>query len=100
MAENELKTETAALEADVFPGMFEDEVQATVKVDNKEVTVITSRKDVDIGDVAKPSATGTSGRLKVYLVEASEKGYLIDLPGEALGSTKRLRVNRSQIHKV
>lgn len=98
MSNEELRSEIAAVAANVYPGMFDEEVQATIKVGDREVTVFTSKSNV-VTDRA-PSETGTPGRLKVYLVDVSEKGFLIDLPGEALGATRRLRVDKSMVHRM
>src|SRR3954469_25901093 len=97
---NELKTELGRLDAQVYPGMFSNEVQATINVNGKEVTVITSREHVELDANLQPTDAGTKGKLKVYLVEATENGYLVDLPGEALGTSKRIIVDRSAIKRA
>jgi len=96
---DELRTGMGTVDARVYPGMFADEVQATVKLNEKEVTVLTSKANVVIDD-ATPSEGGSKGKLKVYLVDVSAEGLLIDLPGEALGTTKRLRVDGSSITRI
>jgi hypothetical protein len=99
MSTEELRPEIAGIDAKVYPGMFEDEVQATIKIDNQEITVLASKSDV-VMDGPTPTAEGTPGKLKVYLVDASPKGFLVDLPGEALGSTKRVRISSTAVHRM
>ena len=98
MSNEELRSEVAAVPANIYPGMFDEEVQATIKVGGREVTVFTAKSNV-VTDKA-PSEKGTPGRLKVYLVDVSEKGFLIDLPGEALGATRRVRVAKDMVYRM
>lgn len=99
MSNEPLGIEIGGIQAQVFPGMFDEEVQATIKIGEREITVLASREDVVL-ETPRPSNAGSPGKLKVYLVDATKDGFLIDLPGEALGTTKRVIVNRSLISKV
>ena len=99
MSNEPLGTEIAGLQAQVYPGMFDEEVQATIKVGGREITVVTSLDDVVL-ETPRPSDSGSPGKLKVYLVDATEDSFLVDLPGEALGTTKRVKVERGAVSRV
>ena len=96
MASNgDLNTEVLEIPAKVYPGMFEREFQATITVHGLEITVIVSGDDIILD--RSPSEAGVAGKLKVFLVDADDKGLLIDLPGEPLGATRRFRIPSGQI---
>jgi hypothetical protein len=88
---NELNTEVLEIPATVYPGMFEREFQVAIKIRGREIIVIVSGDDVIFAE-ARPSETGSKGRLRVFLVDADERGFLIDLPGEPLGISRRFRI--------
>ena len=97
MASNrELDTEVLEIPATVYPGMFDREFQAAVKIRGREIIVIVSGDDVIFAE-ARPSETGSKGRLRVFLVTADDKGFLLDLPGEPLGTTRRFRVPSGEL---
>lgn len=83
--------ETVEIDAEIYPGMFDREFQATIVIQGKRITVIVSSDDIVLGQ-APPSATGTKGKLRVLLVDTDEKGSLFDLPGEPLGVSRRFRI--------
>lgn len=99
MPNGELSTESLEIPATVFPGMFEREFQATIIYRGRPITVIVSPDDVVL-EGAIPSDAGSAGRLRVYLVDADDKGLLIDLPGEPLGWSRRLRVPEDEFEEA
>ena len=95
MASNgDLNTEVLEIPAKVYPGMFEREFQATISVLGLAITVIVSTDDVIFEGTL--SEAGVNGKLKVFLVDSDDKGLLIDLPGEPLGTTRRFRIPSAQ----
>ena len=99
MASNgNLNTEVLEIPARVYPGMFDREFQATITVCGREITVIVSSDDVVLQRT--PSEAGVAGKLKVFLVDADDRGLLIDLPGEPLGTTRRFRIPRGQFREA
>ena len=96
MASNgDLNTQVLEIPAKVYPGMFEREFQATITIRGREITVIVSRDDVSFERT--PSEAGVAGKLRVFLVDADDRGLLIDLPGEPLGTTRRFRIPTGQL---
>jgi len=100
MASNrELDTGVLEIPATVYPGMFDREFQAAVKIGGREIIVIVSGDDLILAEVA-PSETGSKGKLRVFLVTADDRGFLLDLPGEALGTTRRFRVPTGELEEL
>jgi hypothetical protein len=93
---NELDTGMLEIPATVYPGMFDREFQVAVNIRGREIIVIVSGDDVTL-DEARPSETGSKGRLRVFLVTADERGFLLDLPGEPLGATRRFRIPSEEL---
>ena len=97
MASNsELNTEVREIPATVYPGMFDREFQVAVRIRGQEIIVIVSGDDVILAE-ARPSEAGSKGKLRVFLVTADKKGFLFDLPGEPLGTTRRFRVPKAEL---
>ncbi len=95
MASNgDLNTKVLEIPAKVYPGMFDREFQATITVHGLAITVFVSSDDVTFEGT--PSEAGVTGKLKVFLVDSDDRGLLIDLPGEPLGTTRRLRIPSAQ----
>lgn len=94
----ELNTEVLEVPATVYPGMFERELQATLKIQGQEVTVLVSPSDVIVERV--PSDAGIRGKLKIFLVGADERSIVIDLPGEPLGTYRRFRIPKAQFEQA
>ncbi len=90
----DLNTKVLEIPAKVYPGMFEREFQATITVHGLAITVIVSTDDVIFEGT--PSEAGVNGKLKVFLVDSDDRGLLIDLPGEPLGTTRRFRIPSAQ----
>ena len=99
MASNgDLNTQVLEIPAKVYPGMFDREFQATITIYGREITVIVSRGDVTFQRT--PSEMGVAGKLKVFLVDADDSGWLIDLPGEPLGANRRFRIPSGQFREA
>lgn len=94
-----LDTGTLEVPAKVYPGMFEREFQATTKIQGRVVTVIVSGGDIIVDRIPPPEA-GVSGKLRVFLVDADEGHFLIDLPGEPLGTSRRFRIPKAELSKA
>ena len=75
--------------ATIYPGMFEGEVQVTVKIDDEEINLIVSTDSVEISEA--PTDDGVQGLLRAEIVERNEDGLLIDLPGEVQGASSRIQ---------
>jgi len=95
----ELSTEVLEIPAKVYPGMFDRELQATVVIRGRAINLIVSGDDVVLGD-EPPSEAGASGKIRVFLVDADAEGLLIDLPGEPLGTSRRIRISREDFKHV
>jgi len=93
---NELDTGVLEIPATVYPGMFDREFQVAVRIRGREIIVIVSGDDVILAE-AGPSEAGSKGKLRVFLVTADKKGFLFDLPGEPLGTTRRFRVPKAEL---
>ena len=96
----ELTPQWLEIPAKIYPGMFERELQATIEISGKEVTVIVSRDDVVLEKTVSPVLpdTGVPGKLLVSLLdEDDETGLLISLPGEPLGFNRRFRVGKEEL---
>ena len=76
------------LPATIYPGMFEGEVQVTVKINGDEINLIVSMDSVEITE--EPSDKGLEGTLLAEIVNKTDKGYLIHLPGEVQGASNRI----------
>ena len=100
MASNrELDTEVLEIPATVYPGMFDREFQAAVNIHGREIVVIVSGDDVILAE-ARPSETGSKGKLRVFVVIADDKSVLFDLPGEPLGFSRRFRVLSAELKQI
>ena len=74
--------------ARIYPGMFEREVQVTVKIDGEEINLIVPTDSVEMPEAA--SDEGTKGLLRVEIVQKTSDGFLVDLPGEVQGASSRI----------
>jgi hypothetical protein len=99
MPNGELNTELLEIPATVYPGMFDRELQATIIFRGREITIIVSHDDVVLERMPPPE-DGLVGLLKVHLVDADDRGLLIDLPGEPLGASRRFRVPESEFREA
>ena len=100
MASNsELDTGILEIPATVYPGMFDREFQVAVKIRGRQIIVIASSNDVIFAE-ARPSETGSKGRLRVFLVDADDRGFLFDLPGEPLGISRRFRISSKEAEQL
>lgn len=75
--------------ATIYPGMFEGEVQVTVKINNEEINLIVSTDSVEMSEA--PTDDGVQGLLRAEIVERTKDGLLIDLPGEVQGVSSRIQ---------
>jgi hypothetical protein len=96
---NELDTGMLEIPATVYPGMFDREFQVAVNIRGREIIVIVSGDDVIFAE-ARPSETGSKGRLRVFLVDADDRGFLFDLPGEPLGISRRFRISNKEAEQL
>lgn len=96
MPNGELNTEMFEFPAMVYPGMFDRELQATINFSGQQITVIVSNDDVVLKEMP-PEDTGSVGKLIVSLVDADDRGFLIDLPGEPLGASRRFRIPKEEL---
>ena len=99
MPNGELNTEFLEFPAMVYPGMFDRELQATISFSGQEITVIVSSDDVVLEGMP-PQDTGSVGKLIVSLVDANDRGFLIDLPGEPLGASRRFRIPNRELREA
>lgn len=84
--------------AKIYPGMFERECEVTVTVRGREVNVIVPTDYVTLEGSA--SDEGTEGLLIVPIVDVIGGDYLIDLPGEALGVSRRMKIPKDMAAPV
>jgi len=75
--------------ATIYPGMFEGEVHVTVEVNGEEINLIVSTDSVEMSE--SPSDQGVEGVLFAEIVDRTEDGFLIDLPGEVQGVSSRMK---------
>ncbi len=80
--------EVHEISATVYPGMFEGELQVSVKINDEEINLIVS---TDFVTFTEPlSDEGVKGTLRAEVVEKTDEGILISLPGEVQGASNRV----------
>jgi hypothetical protein len=74
--------------ATIYKGMFDREVQVTVKIDQERINLIVPIDSVEMSE--PPNDEGVEGVLCAEIVEKTKDGLLIDLPGEVQGVSSRV----------
>ncbi len=74
----------------IYKGMFESEVQVTIKPNGDDIHLFAPINSVELAGEAPHGDVGVKGILKAEIVEKTSDGYLIYFPGDVQNGSNRL----------
>ena len=81
--------EIIEIPAVIYPGMFEGELQVSVKIEGEEINLMVSPDSVKL--TTSPNDKGVEGTLLAQVVQRTADEVLIHLPGEVQGASNRIQ---------
>lgn len=91
-------TGSAKIPARVFPGIFDEEFQVTVRIGQQEVSSNVAGDFVVVE--GKPGEDGIDGFLKIDIVDDTGDAFVVVLPGEVEGLPSRVSVPKEMVSRA